>query len=281
MTGLPFVKMHGAGNDYVHLDGLRDGITADQAAEWAVELADRQFGVGGDGLILTGPSDRADVRMHMWNADGSRGAMCGNGLRQVARLAHDHGHATGPSISIETDAGVFCVQILRDAGGQIDAASVPMRGASVASEASILEIEGRALRYRRGSVGNPHAVVFVDEDLETFPVADVGAGFQASESFPDGVNVEFVRVLGPSRVAQRTFERGSGETLACGTGATVVALACWATGRCTAPELEVVLRGGMLRFTRQADGTPVMTGPVAVVCHGVVHLPLARRGASS
>jgi diaminopimelate epimerase len=281
MNELPFVKMHGAGNDYVHLDGIRDGITADCAAGLAVALSDRQFGVGGDGVILTGPSDVADVRMHMWNADGSRGAMCGNGLRQVARLAHDHGHAAGPVISVETDAGTFGVELVRSRSGEVASARVPMRGARVEASASTTRVGAHTVNFFRGSVGNPHAVVFVDEDLDAVPVTEIGAALQQAEAFPDGVNVEFVQVLGPRLVAQRTFERGSGETLACGTGATVVALASWATGRCAAGELAVRLRGGVLHFEQQPDGTPGMTGPVAVVCRGVVLLPLAPRGASS
>lgn len=281
MTELPFVKLHGAGNDYVHLDGIRAGVTVERAAELAVALADRQFGVGGDGVILTGPSEVADVRMHMWNADGSRGVMCGNGLRQIARLAHDHGHAVGPTVSVETDAGVFAVELLTGASGEFDVARVPMRGASVEAVASEVQVGERALHFHRGSVGNPHAVVFVDEDLEAFPVEAVGRALQAVDAFPDGVNVEFVRVLTASALAQRTFERGSGETLACGTGATVAALAAWSTGRCERGEVEVHLRGGTLRFAREGDGQVVMTGPVAVVCSGVVHLPLARRGATS
>lgn len=281
MTELPFVKMHGAGNDYVHLDGMRDGVTVERAAELAVALGDRQFGVGGDGVILTGPSEVADVRMHMWNADGSRGVMCGNGLRQIARLAHDHGHAVGPVVSVETDAGVFEVELLAGASGAFEAARVPMRGASVEAVASEVQIGERILHFHRGSVGNPHAVVFVDEDLEAFPVEAIGRALQAADAFPDGVNVEFVRVRSASALAQRTFERGSGETLACGTGATVAALAAWATGRCEPGEVEVHLRGGTLRFARGGDGQVVMTGPVAVVCSGVVHLPLARRGATS
>lgn len=281
MTGVPFTKLHGAGNDYVHLDGIRDGVTVEFAAEHAAALSDRHFGVGGDGVILTGPSEVADVRMHMWNADGSRGAMCGNGLRQVARFAHDRGYAQGHSVSIETDVGVFDVELIVGVSGEPEAARVPMRGASVEAEPSVLEVCGRTLAYHRGSVGNPHAVVFVDEDLDAFPVRELGEALQTHAAFEGGVNVEFVRVVGPSHLAQRTFERGSGETLACGTGATVAALAAWATGRVTAGDLEVQLRGGTLGFARSADGVPVMTGPVAVVCSGVVHLPLARRGATS
>ncbi|MDA0372191.1 MAG: diaminopimelate epimerase [Planctomycetota bacterium] len=281
MTGLPFAKLHGAGNDYVHLDGIRDGVTVELAAELAVPLSDRHFGVGADGVILTAASEVADVRMHMWNADGSRGAMCGNGLRQVARLAHDRGYAQGQSVSVETDAGIFEVELLFGVSGEPEAARVPMRGAWVAAEPSLLEVCGRRLAYHRGSVGNPHAVVFVDEDLDAVPVLQLGAALQTHAAFDGGVNVEFVRVLGPSLLAQRTFERGSGETLACGTGATVAALAAWATGRVATSELEVQLRGGTLGFARTADGVPVMTGRVAVVCSGVVHLPLARRGASS
>src|SRR5690606_1620788 len=203
----------------------------ERAEAWAARLADRHRGIGGDGLILLAPSARADVRMLMWNADGSRGAMCGNGLRCVARLACDEGHARGPVVSVETDAGLRRVELLPDAAGRFSAARAAMPGIAVETTPAELVVDGEVWRYHRGDAGNPHAVAFVDGDPEQAPVARVGAAFQRAAAFPDGVNVEFVHALPPDLLLQRTFERGSGETLACGSGACVAALCAILTGR--------------------------------------------------
>jgi diaminopimelate epimerase len=269
---LRFVKMQGAGNDYVYLDGIRDPIPVETAAALAARLADRHFGIGGDGLILLAPSAVADLRMLMWNADGSRGAMCGNGLRCLARLGHDHGHVRGPLVRVETDSGVFDVTLLFGPEGRVTGARVPMPGARVAREAEPVEIGGRTWSYHRGSVGNPHAVVFVDGPLEAVPVAEVGAAFQRLAAFPDGVNVEFVRAEPPRILHQRTFERGSGETLACGSGATVAALCALQLGRLSGPAVEVRLRGGSLTIRRREDGGVEMEGPAVRVFEGRIEL---------
>ncbi len=264
---LAFVKMEGAGNDYVYVDGVHQDVSIELAASLAQRVADRHFGIGGDGLILLARSTVADCRMVMWNADGSRGRMCGNGLRCLAKLAHDTGVVGGPHVAVETDSGVLDVELLVDPAGDVIGARVPMPNARVDAEPRALEVAGRTVRIHTGDTGNPHAVVFVEEPVESAPVAEVGAALQRHPAFPDGVNVEFVRVEGPSTIRQRTFERGAGETLACGTGATIAALAAVRTGRVRGPIVSVRLNGGELRIHVGADG-PVMEGPARTVFAG-------------
>ena len=267
MVALPFVKMEGAGNDYVFVDAHTHPVGADRAAELAVCLSDRHRGVGGDGLILLAPSDRADCRMLMWNADGSRGAMCGNGIRCAALLAHELGYA-GASMVIESDAGLHPIDLVFDGAGQVVAARVDMGEVAVDDGPETLEACGETWSFHRGTAGNPHAVVFCDRSPAEVEVERVGGAFQKSPLFPDGVNVEFVRVRGTS-LEQRTYERGSGETLACGTGATVAALAAMATGRIDRSEVVVRLRGGDLKIVR-SDSRLVMEGPARTVFRGEI-----------
>lgn len=266
---LRFSKMQGTGNDYVHVDGIAQDLSVERAAALARTLSDRHYGIGGDGLILLAPSTIADVRMVMWNADGSRGAMCGNGLRCLAKLAHDAGHVRGLELTVECDFGVLDVRLLADEAGVVHGACVPMPAASVDRCESHATIDGRLWRYHRGDAGNPHAVVFVDADPDQVPVESVGLAFQSLAAFPDGVNVEFVRVEPPHGMRQRTFERGSGETLSCGSGATVAALAAIVTGRLPGPEVEVRLRGGALTVRRRHDVVE-MEGPAVAVFHGEI-----------
>lgn len=270
MTRLRFVKMEGAGNDYVYIDGITQPVDVECAAALATRLADRHFGIGGDGLILLAPSACADVRMVMWNADGSRGAMCGNGLRCLAKLAHDAGHVRGLVMRVETDSGVFDVELRADSLGNVVGARVPMVGSRVATEPSTTTIDGREWSFHAGLAGNPHAVVFVEGLLDELPVERVGLAFQALPQFPDGVNVEFVCVEPPHTLHQRTFERGSGETLACGTGATAAALAALGSARVTGTEVLVHLRGGTLVFRPLESGVLEMDGPATTVFVGEI-----------
>ncbi|MCA8964204.1 MAG: diaminopimelate epimerase [Planctomycetes bacterium] len=269
---MDFVKMEGAGNDYVYVDALRSDFPWSRAAELAVAWSDRHFGVGGDGLIVLSKGERAPVRMTMWNLDGSRGAMCGNGLRCVAKLARDHGHVATDRFVVETDAGDREVEVF--AADAHDPATCLVRtqmGPVVTGPAVRIEILGRQLEFVPGDAGNPHAVVFVD-DVEAADVAGIGAAMQHHVAFPDGVNVEFVQVVGPDLVRQRTFERGSGETLACGTGAAAVARAARQLGLVTGDEVRVELRGGLLRI--QLDGTSLaIVGPARTVFAGTIALP--------
>ena len=261
---VPFTKMEGAGNDYVYVDALRDRFPIESAPELAVSWSDRHFGIGADGLIVLTNGRQAPLRMAMWNADGSRGAMCGNGLRCLAVLAAAHGHVRERQFRIETDAGVREVELL-DGGGV-------RTGMGVVTCADEIEVAvaGQELRCFPGDAGNPHAVVFVD-DVERSEVARLGRAMQAHARFPGGVNVEFVQVDGPAALRQRTFERGSGETLACGTGAAVAALAARRSGRVRGDLVDVRLRGGTLRVLLGGSSLAI-EGPVRTVFRGEIEL---------
>jgi diaminopimelate epimerase len=274
---MKFTKMHGAGNDYVYVDGFTEQV--DDPARLAQAVSDRHFGVGGDGLILILPSSIADVRMRIFNADGSEAEMCGNGLRCVAKYAYDHGLVERLAITIETGAGLLAVEMISNAVGRVDRvrvnmgrprltrAEIPMSGPPeqrvIDQELTVLD---RTLRINCVSMGNPHCVIFVD-DVANFPVATYGPAIEHHPLFPRRTNVEFVQVLNPGEVRQRTWERGAGETLACGTGAAAVTVAGLLTGR-TGRRLLNHLAGGDLEMAWDGTGEVIMTGPAAEVFTG-------------
>ena len=274
---MKFTKMHGLGNDYVYVSTFDQKAPADPA-RLAVAVSDRHFGIGGDGLILIGPSERADARMRMFNADGSESEMCGNGVRCVAKYVHDHGVARKPRVTIETGRGILTLD-LEVEGGKARRVKVDM-GAPILQGSDIptklpgdppvnvpVNIGGHELAVTAVSMGNPHAVVYVDQVAE-FPVEAVGALLERHPSFPRRVNAHFVEVLGPGEVRIRTWERGSGITLACGTGACAVCVAGVLTGR-TARALRAHLPGGDLELSWLDDGSSVfMTCPSTEVFSG-------------
>lgn len=271
MKTIDFVKMEGAGNDYVYVDALRVAFPWERGAQLARAWSHRHFGIGGDGLIVLSAGESAPVRMTMWNSDGSRGAMCGNGLRCVAKLAHDHGHVRAARFAIETDAGVREVEVLArlDDDPQTQLVRTWM-GQVTAGPVTAIEVAGQPLEFVPSDAGNPHAVIFVD-DVERADVLGIGAALQRHVAFPDGVNVEFAQLLGEGRIRQRTFERGSGETMACGTGAAAVAKAARQLGLVTGDDVLVELRGGTLRI--RLDGTSLaIEGPARTVFAGSVSL---------
>jgi diaminopimelate epimerase len=274
---MQFTKMHGAGNDYVYVDCFAQPVP-DRLPELAQRIADRRFGVGGDGMILIRPSQRADARMQMFNADGSEAEMCGNGIRCVAKYVYDHGICRRDELRIETGTGVLAVRVETDGGlvrqvrvdmGEpiLDAAAIPttLPGTPVADVP--LEVAGRRVTVTSVSMGNPHCVIFVPEATDEL-VLGLGPQIETDPHFPARVNVEFVEVLGPGEVRQRTWERGSGETWACGTGASAVCVAGVLTGR-TARRIVNHLRGGDLVLEwNAADGRVYMTGPAEEVFQG-------------
>lgn len=274
---LRFTKMHGIGNDYVYVDLFAERLDADPSA-LAVAISDRHCGVGSDGLILIGPSERADARMRMFNADGSEGEMCGNGVRCVAKYIHDHGIAPRDRVTIETGRGVLTLEIEAE-GGTARRVRVDM-GTPILASAAIpttlpgdpprdvpVEVAGRELRLTCVSMGNPHAVAYVD-DVAAFPVEAVGPLLERHPAFPNRVNAHFVQVIGPGEVRMRTWERGSGITLACGTGACGVCVAGVLTGR-TERTILAHLPGGDLELEWPADDASVfMTGPAVEVFTG-------------
>lgn len=276
---VPFTKMHGAGNDYVYFDATGDADLLARLESAVVTLSNRNFGVGSDGVIAIGPSAAADVRIHMWNADGSRGALCVNGLRCAAWFAHDRGAVAGQtSFVVETDVGLHPVELLAASSEPgFDAVRVQVARVEVAAAESIeISAPARVVEVVPGSAGNPHAVVFLDSDPEEYAVLEVGAALQTHPRFQGGVNVEFVRARQPDILEQRTFERGSGETLACGSGAIVASCAALETGRLAGPTVRVRLRGGELSVTRRTDGDGFdLVGPVAVSFRGEILIPPA------
>jgi diaminopimelate epimerase len=274
---MKFTKMHGLGNDYVYVSTFDQKAPADLGA-LAIAVSDRHFGIGSDGLIMIGPSERADARMRMFNADGSEGEMCGNGVRCVAKYVHDHGIARNDRVTIETGRGVLTLD-LEVVGGKARRVRVDMqapifRGAEIPTTLPgdppidvPLTIEGQTLAVTALSTGNPHAVVYVD-DVARFPVERVGPAIEHHATFPRRVNVHFVEVLGPGEVRMRTWERGSGITLACGTGACAVCVAGVLTGR-TGRKIIAHLPGGDLELEWPGDDQSVfMTGPATEVFSG-------------
>jgi diaminopimelate epimerase len=274
---MKFTKMHGLGNDYVYVSTFDQKAPADLGA-LAIAVSDRHFGIGSDGLILIGPSERADARMRMFNADGSEGEMCGNGVRCVAKYVHDHGIARRDRVTIETGRGVLTLDLEVEGGkarrARVDMQAPIFRGSEIPTTLPgdppidvPLTIEGQALAVTALSMGNPHAVVYVD-DVARFPVERVGPAIEHHATFPKRVNVHFVAVLGPGEVRMRTWERGSGITLACGTGACAVCVAGVLTGR-TDRRIIAHLPGGDLELEWAGDDQSVfMTGPATEVFSG-------------
>ena len=283
-----FTKMHGLGNDYVYVDCFHD-FPPQAPDQLARQIADRHFGVGGDGLILICPSTVADARMRMFNADGSESEMCGNGVRCVAKYVYDHGLARKPRLAIETGAGVLsldveiCGERVRrvrvDMGEPIlEASRIPttLTGSKVINVAlPSLGGEGRPEWFDRAgldprmtcvSMGNPHVILFCDHVAE-IPLESVGPELERHALFPRRINVHFVEVLGPGELTMRTWERGSGVTLACGTGASAVCVAGALTGR-TERKVLAHLPGGDLELDWAEDNHVYMTGPATEVFSG-------------
>ena len=279
---MKFTKMHGAGNDYVYVNCFDEPLP-DDAPELAHQVSDRNFGIGGDGLILIRPSEVADARMQMFNADGSEAEMCGNGVRCVAKYVYDHDIARKNPLRIETGAGVLTLEVeleqdkvhrVRVDMGEpiLDPSAIPTtlpsnpehNGAVVDAK---IEIDGRNFQSTCVSMGNPHCVTFVDKLSDDW-VLGIGPKVEVDSRFPSRVNAEFVEVVSRDEVHQRTWERGSGETLACGTGACAVCVAGVLSGR-TNRRLLVHLPGGDLEMHWDESNNHVyMTGPAAEVFSG-------------
>lgn len=271
-----FTKMHGAGNDYIYVDCFAETMPADPAT-LARQMADRHYGVGGDGLILICPSKVADVRMRMFNADGSEAEMCGNGVRCVGKYAYDHGIRRQTTLTVETGRGVLTLQ-MEATGGRVERVRVDM-GEPILQAAKIpttlagdpvadrsLSVAGRDLKVTCVSMGNPHCITYVD-DLSDEWVLGVGPKVETDSHFPRRVNAEFVEVLSPREVRMRVWERGSGETLACGTGASAVCVAGVLTNK-TERKILAHLPGGDLELEWADDGHVYMAGPAIEVFEG-------------
>ena len=276
---MKFTKMHGCGNDYVYVDCTRDMLKNPSAAAQAV--SDRHFGVGSDGLILICPSQQADFRMAMFNADGSEGAMCGNGIRCVAKFVYDKGLTDKTRITVETRAGIKTLDLTVEDGKvslvrvdmglpNCNTEAIPVRGMGDFVVGRHVNVAGQDWVMTCVSMGNPHAVVWVDE-VAGLPLEQLGPRFEHHIMFPDRVNTEFVQILNDHEINMRVWERGSGETLACGTGACASVAATYLNRR-TGSDVLVHLRGGDLRIEIGDDGHLYMTGPAATVFEGEIDL---------
>lgn len=277
-----FVKMHGCGNDYVYVNCLQEKLK--NPKKTAQFISDRHMGIGSDGLILIEESNLADFRMRMYNTDGSEGAMCGNGIRCVAKYVYDYHLTDKTEITVETKSGIKYLS-LKLLDGRVDSVRVDM-GAPVLTAQKIpvvsgterviaqkIEILGKEYEMTCVSMGNPHAVVFV-ENVGALDIERIGPLFEHHERFPDRVNTEFVEVIDRFHIRMRVWERGSGETMACGTGACASVVAGVLTGR-TEDEIRVRLRGGTLTaFYDRARNTVFMEGPATIVFEGEITLPV-------
>ena len=281
---IKFTKMQGCGNDYVYVNCMDKLIdTPEKVSQY---ISDRHFGIGSDGLILICPSDVADFRMAMYNADGSEGKMCGNGVRCIAKYVYEYGLTDKKKISLETKSGIKYLDMdIED--GKVQMVKVDM-GAPILKPAEIpvktdssmdsfinqpLDVDGNTFMVTCVSMGNPHAVVFVD-DTKSLDIRKYGPVFETHPAFPEQVNTEFVQVISRNEINMRVWERGSGETLACGTGTCASVVACVLNGK-TDEKVTVHLLGGDLFIEYNRDnGTVWMTGPAEIVFDGEIGLDI-------
>lgn len=282
---MKFTKMHGAGNDYVYVDCFSEPVPADPAA-LSIAVADRHKGIGGDGLILICPSDVADARMRMFNADGSEAEMCGNGIRCVAKYVYDHGICQRGRLQIETGAGILALDVTAENGKVLEvrvdmgeprllASEIPTTLSANPESGHVVNVPlsagGHEFKVTCVSMGNPHCVIFVDKATDDL-VLGVGPRIESDPRFPARVNVEFVELISQSEVRQRTYERGSGETLACGTGASAVCVAGVLSGRTDRLITNHLLGGTLTLEWDEATNHVFKTGPATEVFQGTWEL---------
>lgn len=275
---MKFTKMEGLGNDYIYVNCFREKV--DQPQKLAIQYSDRHFGIGSDGLILIMPSEVADFRMDMYNSDGSQAEMCGNGIRCVGKYVYDYGLTQKTQITVETLAGIKTLNLYVEQG-KVKLVTVDM-GSPILQSSLIpvisekpevvnepITVAGTAYRVTCVSMGNPHAVVFMD-NVKELPLETIGPEFEHHAWFPRRINTEFVEVLNPHEVNMRVWERGAGETLACGTGACASAVACILNHK-TENEITLHLVGGDLKVQWDRDTNRIfMTGPATVVFDGEI-----------
>ncbi len=280
---LTFSKMHGIGNDYIYINCFKETVTDPE--KLSVFLSDVRFGVGSDGLVLILPSEVADFRMRIFNADGSEAMMCGNATRCIGKYAYDMGMTDKTEISLETNSGIKYLTLYPDANNKIESVKVDMgkailvpREIPVNSDlerfiAQPVTVDGKEYAMTCVSMGNPHAVVFLPE-VDSLDLEKIGPSFEHHKLFPDRVNTEFVRVIDDHTLQMRVWERGSGETFACGTGTCATVVAAVLNGFCKKEEeILVHLRGGDLRIIYHEDDTVTMIGPATYVFEGKMEYP--------
>jgi diaminopimelate epimerase len=269
-----FVKMHGLGNDFVLLDGVRGNLKGLPFEELSRAMCDRRLGVGADGLLLAEGAQGGRFRMRMWNPDGSESEMCGNGIRCFAKYLLDAGHAGGPSMQVETGAGLLEPSVLPDGSVRVDMWPPKLKRGEIGlygdAESTFVEQSfeflGLEMKGTSVSMGNPHVAIFVP-DVSAVPLEEWGPAVENHDLFPNRINAHFVQVRSPKHLVQRTWERGAGATLACGTGACAVAVAGRVTGR-SGEDVTVSLPGGDLRIECREGENVFMTGPAVSVFAG-------------
>lgn len=277
---MKFTKMHGCGNDYIYINGASEKMEQDRKPDFVRRVSDRHFGIGGDGVIFINPSTEADFEMEMYNADGSRAEMCGNGIRCVAKYVYDKGLTDKTEISIVSCGKVKYLQLfLKD--GKVESVRVNM-GAPILQAGEVpvisdkehvidepIRVQGKEYKMTCVSMGNPHAVIFT-EDVTNLAIESIGPYFENHERFPKRTNTEFVKVLDRKNVQMRVWERGTGETLACGTGCCATVVACVLNGL-TDSTVTVKLLGGEIEvFWDQENNLVYMTGPAETVFEGEI-----------
>lgn len=282
MPRVKFTKMHGIGNDYIYFDCLANPELVPHPGPTAIKLADRHFGIGGDGIVLILPSTTADFRMRMFNADGSESEMCGNAIRCVAKYLCDNGYCTGDTVRIETGAGIKPIAVIRENGvfvsARVDMGEPILNGSRIPVNCDREKVVGEKISLADGrnyamtcvSMGNPHCVIFVDRITDEQVLRD-GRELEVHSMFPRRINVEFVEVISPSEVRMRVWERGAGETFACGTGASAVGVAGVLNGL-TGRRITVHLLGGDLQIEWGENNHVFMTGSATFVCDGMVEV---------
>lgn len=280
---MKFTKMHGIGNDYIYVDAMTESIPNESEA--AIKLSDRHFSIGGDGLIIIKKGTIADFEMVMYNADGSRGAMCGNGIRCVAKYVYDHGYTDSTEFTIESMGAIKYIKVYVENGkavsARVDMGSPILKSKDIPvvckNEKAINEpvtILDKKFNMTCVSMGNPHAVMFIDESVRDFDLEKYGKAAESNTAlFPDRVNAEFARVLDRSTIEMRVYERGAGETLACGTGTCATVVAAILNGYCD-NDVTVHLLGGDLQihWSGNENDSVIMTGPAAYAFTGEVEL---------
>ena len=280
---LTFSKMHGIGNDYIYVNCFKE--TVDNPEKLAIFMSDVRFGVGSDGLVLILPSEKADFRMRIFNADGSEAMMCGNATRCIGKYVYDMGMTEQTEISLETNSGIKYLTLYPGDDGKIESVKVDMGKAVLTSQEipvnsdlerfvdQTVEVNGTAYQMTCVSMGNPHAVVFLPE-IDCLDLERIGPFFEHHSLFPDRVNTEFVRVINDHTLQMRVWERGSGETFACGTGTCATVVAAVLNGFCKREEeILVHLRGGDLHIIYHEDETVTMIGPATYVFEGKIEVP--------
>lgn len=279
---MQFTKMHGAGNDYIYVNCFKE--TVENPVETAIRVSDRHFGIGADGLVLICPSDKADFFMDIYNADGSRAKMCGNATRCVAKYVYDNKMTDRDEITLETLSGIKVIKMTIKNGKAVSArvnmgapilegAKIPTKfdGKTVISQK--LTIEDKDYAVTCVSMGNPHCIVYTKEDVRALDLPRIGPDFENHPMFPDRINTEFIRVVSETELDMRVWERGSGETLACGTGACAAVVASVLNGYCKrGADVKVNLLGGTLFINWSENGEVYMTGPAETVCTGNIDL---------